>query len=76
MNIKAIKKLLNDQNNKFKTKFKNLSVYKGNIHNYLSINIDYTNNNSVKFTVYDFIEDVLKEARDDMNVLSPWFVKL
>ena len=45
---------------------------KGKFHDYLGINIDYSNDEYVKFTMYDFIEDVLKEARDDMNRLSPW----
>ena len=34
--------------------------------------IDYSNEDYVKFTMYNFIEDVLKEAKDDMNRLLPW----
>ena len=40
------------------------------VHDYLGINIDYSNNCYVKFTTYNFIEDVLKEAREDMNGTS------
>lgn len=29
----------------------------------VSVDIDYSNDRYVKFTMYDFIEDVLKEAR-------------
>ena len=42
------------------------------VHDYLGINIDYSNDWYVKFTMYDFIEDVLKEARGEMNGTSPW----
>ena len=69
---KAIDNLVHDFNQKFKTKFNELNVCKGKFHDYLGINIDYSNDEYVKFTMYDFIEDVLKEARDDMNRLSPW----
>lgn len=37
--------------------------------NYLGVNIYYSNNNYVKFTIHDFIEDMLKEGRDNMNEL-------
>lgn len=69
---KAIDKLVTNLNKKFKTNFNKLSVCKGKVHDYLGINIDYSNKNYVKFTMYDFIEDMLKEARDDMNGLSLW----
>ena len=45
---------------------------KGKVHDYLGINIDYSNNNYVKFTMYDFLEDVLEEAREDMNGRYKW----
>ena len=56
VNGKAIKKLVNDLNYKFKTRFNKLSVFKGNMHDYLGINIDYTNKDYVKLTMYNFIE--------------------
>lgn len=33
----------------------------------LSITIDFSKHDCVSFTMYDFIEDVLKEASDNMN---------
>lgn len=62
-----IDKLIEDLNNKFRTNFQELAVNKGKVHDYLGINIDYSNNNYVKFTMYDFLEDVLEEIREDMN---------
>ena len=58
--------------NKFKTKFNKLTMCKGKVHNYLGINIYYINVDYVKFTMYDFIEYVIKEARNDMNGTLPW----
>ena len=69
---KAIENLVHDLNEKFKMKFNKLTVCKGKVHNYLGINIDYSNADYVKFTMYDFIDDVLKEARNDMNGTLPW----
>ena len=42
-------------------------VHEGKAHAYLGININYTRNNCVKFTMYDFIEDLLGEAMEDMH---------
>ena len=69
---KAIDNLVHNLNDKFKMKFKELTVCKGKVHDYLGINIDYSNDRYVKFTMYNFIKDVLKEARGDMNGTSPW----
>ena len=57
---------------KFKTKFNKLTVCKDKVHDYLGVNIDYSNADYVKFTMYEFIEDVIKEARKDMNGTLPW----
>ena len=57
-----IDKLIKDPNNKFRTNFQELVANKGNIHDYLGINIDYSNSNYVKFTMYNFLEDVLEET--------------
>ena len=56
-------------NNKFRTKTQELSVTRGTVHDYLGLTIDYTNSNYVKFTMYDYLEDILKEAdeKGDMN---------
>ena len=72
MDGKAINDLVHDLNEKFKTKFNKLTICRGKVHDYLGVNIDYSNKHYIKFTMYDFIEDVLKEAREDMNGLSPW----
>ena len=69
---KAIDNLVHNLDEKFKTKFNKLNVCKGKVNDYLGINIDYSNADYDKFTMYDFIEDVLKEARDDMDRLFPW----
>ena len=55
--------MITDLNDMFKTKFNKLLVCKGKVHNYSGINIDYTNKKYVKFTIYEFIKDILKEAR-------------
>ena len=70
--MEEIDKLIDDLNKKFKTNFQELAVNKGKVHDYLGININYTHNNYVKFTMYDFLEDVLEEARSDMNGTSNW----
>ena len=64
--------LIKDLNKKFKTNFQELAVTKGKIHDYIGINIDYSNNKYVKFTMYNFLEDVLSEAQPDMNGQSKW----
>ena len=64
--------LIKDLNQKFKTNFQELAVTKGKVHDYLGINIDYSNNEYVKFTMYDFLEDVFSEALPDMNGRSKW----
>ena len=68
----VINNLITNLNDKFKTKFNELLVCKGKVHDYLGINIDYRNKEYVKFIMYDFIEDILKEARKDINGLFPW----
>ena len=56
---KAIDNLVHNLNEKFKMKFNKLTVCKGKVHNYLSVNIDYSNKDYVKFTMYNFIDDLL-----------------
>ena len=75
MECKTIDDLVHDLNAKLKTKFNELTVYKGKVHNYLGLNIDYSNDNCVKFMMYDFIESLLNKARDDVNGLSPWLAE-
>ena len=47
----AIDRLINDLNNAFKTKFNMLTVNKGKVHDYVGINIDYSNEEYMKFTM-------------------------
>lgn len=72
VDMKAINNMVLDLNNEFKTKFNKLTICKGKVHDYLGINIDYSNDRYVKFTMYEFIEDILKEARVDINGSYPW----
>ena len=72
MDGKVIDDLLHNLNEKFETKFNKLTVCKSKVHDYIGINIEYINKDYVKFTMYNFIEDVLKDARDDINGLLPW----
>ena len=65
--MSTIDGLIKDLNNKFKTNFQELVVTKWNVHDYLGINIDYTNKEYVKFTICNFLENVPDEAQPDMN---------
>ena len=71
-NMDTIDRLIKDLNEKFKTNFQELAVTKGKVYDYLGINIDYSNNEYVKLSMYDFLEDVLGEAQPDMNGQSKW----
>ena len=48
-------------------KDKKMSASYGKIHEYLGMTIDWSEENMVKFTMYDYLEDILLEAPDDMN---------
>ena len=39
----------------------------GRIHEYLGMTIDYSEKSKVKFTMYDYLEDILSEAPSDMD---------
>jgi hypothetical protein len=41
------------------------------IHDYLGITIDYSKKQKVKFTMYDYLEDILDEIPDDMKGTAP-----
>jgi hypothetical protein len=41
------------------------------IHDYLNITINYSEKEKVKFTMYDYLEDILNEMPDDMNGTAP-----
>jgi hypothetical protein len=67
----VIDAVLLDLNNEFGTTRKPLAATTGLIHDYLGITIDYSEVNRVKFTMYDYLEDILDEMPDDMNGTAP-----
>ena len=54
-NMSTIDGLIKGLNNKFKTNFQELTGTKGKTDNYLGININYSNKEYVKFTMYVFL---------------------
>jgi hypothetical protein len=46
---------------------KKLAASYGDIHEYLRMTIDYSVDGVVKFTMYDYLEDILLEAPSDMD---------
>jgi hypothetical protein len=67
----VIDSILDDLNKEFGTTKKPLAATTGLIHDYLGITIDYSETKKVKFTMYDYLEDILSEMPDDMNGTSP-----
>jgi hypothetical protein len=67
----VIDQVLLDLNNKFGTTRKPLAATTGMIHDYLGITIDYSEKQKVKFTMYDYLEDILNEMPDDMKGTAP-----
>ena len=59
--------LVDNLNDKFKTKKKMLVDTKGLIHDYLGLTIGYSKKHYVIFTMYDYLEDILKEVHEDMD---------
>ena len=69
LDIKDLIRILSD---KFRTKTKELSVTRGKVHDYLGITIDslkkdFSKKDYVAITMYDYIEDIYKEAAEGMN---------
>ena len=48
-------------------KDKKMSACYGNAHKYLGMMIDWSDDNMVKFRMYDYLEDILLEAPDKMD---------
>jgi predicted nucleotidyltransferase len=59
--------ILNDLNIKFGTRKKALTASAGMIHDYLGITINYNERNKMKFTMFDYLEDILSEMPTDMK---------
>jgi hypothetical protein len=47
-----------------------LAASYGDVHEYLGMTIDYSEDGKVKFTMYDYLEDILVEAPDGMDGTS------
>ena len=58
-----LERMIKRINKKFKTKTQEVSVTRGDIHDYLGVTIDYSDPQFVRFTMYDFLEDILSEAK-------------
>jgi hypothetical protein len=64
--------VLNDLNKEFGTTRKPLAATTGLIHDYLGIKpLTTVKKEKVKFTVYDYLEDILDEMPEDMNGTAP-----
>jgi hypothetical protein len=59
--------ILNDLDIKFGTKKKSLTALTGLIHDYLGITINFNERHKVKFTMFDYLEDILSEMPSDME---------
>ena len=44
-----------------------LSATYGTIHDYLGLTINWSNDERVRFTMYNFLEDILEEAPSDFH---------
>jgi hypothetical protein len=72
MKQSVIDSVLNDLNKEFGTTRKPLAATTtGMIHDYLGITINYSEMGKVKFTMYDYLDDILDEMPDDMNGTAP-----
>jgi hypothetical protein len=71
MKQSTIDNVLNDLNNTFGTAKKPLAATTGDIHDYLGLTIDYSEKGKVKFTMYDYLEDIVEGMPGDMNGTSP-----
>jgi hypothetical protein len=59
--------ILNDLHIKFGTKKIALIASNGLIHDYLGITINFDERHEVKFTMIDYLEDILSEMPSDME---------
>ena len=49
---------------------KKLAASYGDVHKYLGMTIDYSEDGKVKLTMYEYLEDILVEAPDDMDEIA------
>jgi hypothetical protein len=62
--------ILNDLDLKFGTKKKTLTASTGLIHEYLGITINFDEHHKVKFTIIDYLEDILSGMPSDMEGIA------
>jgi hypothetical protein len=62
--------ILNDLDLKFGTKKKALTASTGLIHDYLGITINFDERHKVKFTMIDYLKDILSEMPSDMEGIA------
>ena len=63
----VIDKIVNDLNSIFKTKKKELAENRGLVPDYMGLTFDYSEKQQVRFTMYDYLEDIIEEAPSDMD---------
>jgi hypothetical protein len=63
----VIIQLVKDLNGVFGQDGTELAASYGKVHEYLGMTIDYSEENLVKFTMYDYLEDILAESPDNMK---------
>ena len=63
---KVLDSFLDDLRNKFGQRDE-LAETRGFVHKYLGITIDYSLPGKVVFTMFDFLEDIIVEAPDDLK---------
>ena len=66
----VIKDMVKDLNGIFGTNGTLLEASYGKIHEYLGMTIDFSEEGLVKFTMYDYLEDILAESPDDMKGIA------
>jgi hypothetical protein len=66
----VLDEILHDLNMKFGTKKKALTASTGLIHEYLGITINFDERHKVKFTMFDYLEDILSEMPSDMEGIA------
>jgi hypothetical protein len=70
MDESVIKNMVKDLNGVFGQDGTLLEASYGKIHEYLGMTIDYSEENVVKFTMYDYLKDILAESPDDMKGMA------
>ena len=45
----------------------------GKVHEYVGMNLDWSNDSYIKITMYDFLEDILKEV-DEKGDMHEWYI--